>query len=257
MQDRVAIVTGAASGIGRGIAEVLLREGCRVSVLDWNEEIGSRAVLEMTEDRDRVRFIRTDVSREADISHAVERTVAQWGTVDILVNNVGTHYHNSVERTTADDFDKVLTTDLRGHFLAIQNVLPFMKEQGRGSIVNIASVHALQTQPHFSVYAAVKGGVVSMSRSIALEYAPLGIRINTVLPGMTRNSNVDRRMAPLNEKEREDLERKMARNIPLGRIAEAAEIGEAVAFLASDRASFITGSTLVVDGGESSHLSWR
>lgn len=257
MQDKIAIVTGAASGIGRGIAQVLLNQGCRVAVLDWNEEIGNRAVQEMTEDRERIQFILTDVSKESDIVRAIEQTVAKWGTVDILVNNVGTHYYNSVERTTADDFDRVLTTDLRGHFLAIKHVVPYMQAQGRGSIVNIASVHALQTQPHVSVYAAVKGGVVSMSRSIALEYASKGIRVNTVLPGMTRNANIERSMATLNESEREEKERKMAWNIPLGRIAEAAEIGEAVAFLASDRASFITGATLAVDGGESSHLAWR
>jgi NAD(P)-dependent dehydrogenase (short-subunit alcohol dehydrogenase family) len=256
LRNKVAIVTGAASGIGRGIAEVLLREACKVSVLDWDEREGERAILEMTEDRGRAQFIRTDVSKETDIIHAVERTVEKWGTVDILVNNVGTHYYNPVEKIMAEDWDRVLATDLRGHFLAIQKVLPVMKRRGRGAIVNIASIHAHQSLPHFTAYAAVKGGVISMSRSMALEFAPLGIRINTVLPGMTRNRNVERILASLGPEERAAKERGMARNIPIGRIAEAAEIGEAVAFLASDRASFITGASLVVDGGESSHLSW-
>ncbi|QHT63018.1 SDR family oxidoreductase [Paenibacillus lycopersici] len=256
MNGKVAIVTGAASGIGRGIAEVLLREGCRVSVLDWNEEEGSSAVTEMTDDREQVQFIRTDVSKEADIVRAVELTVAKWGTVDILVNNVGTHYYRAVEQVTTDEWDRVMTTDLRGHFLMMQKVLPIMTEQAKGAIVNIASVHALQTVPHFSVYAAVKGGVVAMSRSIALEYASKGIRVNTVLPGYTRNKNVDRILNELDENERSERKRRMAWNIPLGRLADPVEIGEAVAFLASDRASFITGTTLAVDGGESSHLSW-
>ncbi|QHW33015.1 SDR family oxidoreductase [Paenibacillus rhizovicinus] len=256
MQGRVAIVTGAASGIGRGIAEVLLREGCSVSVLDWNEEEGKRAVLEMTDDRDRIQFIQTDVSKESDIIRAVEQTAAKWGTVDILVNNVGTHFYRAVEQITADDWDRVMTTDLRGHFLTMQKVLPIMKKQGKGAIVNIASVHALQTVPHFAAYAAVKGGVVSMSRSIALEYASNGIRVNTVLPGMTRNSNIDKYLTSLDEKGREKAYRGMIRNIPVGRIAEPVEIGEAVAFLASDKAAFITGTTLAVDGGETSHLAW-
>jgi NAD(P)-dependent dehydrogenase (short-subunit alcohol dehydrogenase family) len=257
MRGKVAIVTGAAAGIGRGIAEVLFREGCRVTVADWDEAQGERTAGELgASDSERIQFVRTDVSKEADIRRMIDRTLQRWGTVDILVNNVGTHYYRPIEKIGTEDWDRVLATDLRGHFLAIQAVLPQMRSSGGGAIVNIASVHALQSQPHFSVYAAAKGGIVAMSRSLAMECSSCGVRINTVLPGLTRNANVDRSLSGLTPEERQRREQGMAKNIPLGRIAEPTDIGEAVAFLAGDRASFITGTTLVVDGGESAHLSW-
>ncbi|MBW7455476.1 SDR family oxidoreductase, partial [Paenibacillus sepulcri] len=151
--------------------------------------------------------------------------------------------------------DRVMAADLRSHFLAVQKVLPIMKQQAtRGAIVNISSVHAMQTGPIHAAYAAAKGGVVALARSIALECAGYGIRVNTVLPGLTCNAHTHRWLAGLTAEQKADKEKEMSRNIPLGRIAEATEIGEAVAFLASDKASFITGASLVVDGGESSHL---
>jgi NAD(P)-dependent dehydrogenase (short-subunit alcohol dehydrogenase family) len=254
MNGRVAIVTGGASGIGKGIAEVLLREGCKVMIADWNEQLGEQTIRDLTDDQERIGFIRTDVSKAADIQNVIDGTLERWTTLDILVNNVGTHYYRNMEDITIEEWDKVLGTDLRGHFLFAQKVLPHMKAQRSGSIVNIASIHALQTSKQFTVYAAAKGGIVAMSRGMALECASYGIRVNTVLPGMTRNSGVEERFKKTSPEQRESKERDMAFNIPLGRIAEAVEIGEAVAFLASDRASFITGSSLVVDGGESSHL---
>jgi NAD(P)-dependent dehydrogenase (short-subunit alcohol dehydrogenase family) len=254
MKGRVAIVTGGASGIGKGIAEVLLREGCKVMIADWNEQLGEQTIRELPIDQEYIGFIRTDVSKEDDIQNVIEGTLRRWGALDILVNNVGTHYYRDIEDVTIEDWDKVLSTDLRGHFLFAQKVLPHMKAKRSGTIVNIASIHALQTLKQFTVYAAVKGGVVAMSRGMALECAPYGIRVNTVLPGMTRNSGIEERKKQTSPEQRERNERDIAINIPLGRIAEAVEIGEAVAFLASDRASFITGSSLVVDGGESSHL---
>lgn len=257
MQGKVAIVTGAASGIGRGIAEVLVREGCRVTVADWDEAKGERTVRELNgDDSGRALFVRADMTKEADIEAIVDRTMERWGSADILVNNVGTHDYRPIEKFRAEDWDRLLAADLRGHFLAIQKVLPHMRSAGGGAIVNISSVHALQSQPHFSVYAAAKGGIVAMSRSMAMECSACGIRINTVLPGLTRNDRIDRSLDGLGPDEKTSRERAMARNIPLGRIAEPTDIGEAVAFLASDRASFITGTTLVVDGGESAHLSW-
>ncbi|QGQ95950.1 SDR family oxidoreductase [Paenibacillus psychroresistens] len=254
MIGKVAIVTGGASGIGRGIVEVLLREGCKVMIADWNEQLGEQTVRELSVNEDHITFIRTDVSKADDIQNVIDRTLERWGVLDILVNNVGTHYYRNIENVTLDEWDKVIGTDLRGHFLFVQKVLPHMKAKRSGAIVNIASVHALQTAKLFTVYAAIKGGIVAMSRAMALECAPFGIRVNSVLPGMTRNNGVEERLNKLSPELRESKERDMAFNIPLGRIAEAVEIGEAVAFLASNRASFITGSSLVVDGGESSHL---
>ncbi|WP_281888669.1 SDR family NAD(P)-dependent oxidoreductase [Paenibacillus sp. YYML68] len=254
MVNKVAMVTGAASGIGRGIAEVLLRSGYRVAVLDWNAEDGERVLHEWSAYGEQVCFIRTDVSKEADIGSAVEQTERQWGTIDVLVNNVGTHYYKPVEDVTLADWERVMTTDLRGYFLLIQRVLPIMKRSGGGSIINITSVHANVTFPNYSTYAAIKGGVVAMTRSMALEFAPHRIRVNAILPGLTRNAGIDRYLASFTPEERQSKEHEMTSSIPLGRMAEPQDIGEAVAFLASDKASFITGASLVIDGGASVRL---
>jgi NAD(P)-dependent dehydrogenase (short-subunit alcohol dehydrogenase family) len=137
-----------------------------------------------------------------------------------------------------------------------KKVLPYMMERKQGSIVHISSVHAWQTSPSFTAYAAAKGGIVAMARSMALECAPFGIRVNTVLPGLTRNSGIDKRTSQLSAEERLVQLQKLAHNIPIGRIAEPQDIGEAVVFIASARASFITGACLAVDGGETIHLQF-
>lgn len=257
MHNRVAVVTGAAGGIGKGIAEVLLREGCRVVIADWNEELGRSSAGELAQGGDRAVFRRMDVSHPPDILSVMDDTIERWGAIDIWVNNIGTHYYRRVEAIAVEDWDRVIDTDLRGHFLCMQAVLPHMKDKRSGTIVNIASVQALQSLPGASAYAAAKGGIIAMSRALALEAAPSGVRINTVLPGKTRIRQDDERLAKASPEDRERMERDMARNIPLGRIAVPTDIGEAVAFLASDRASFITGTTLTVDGGETTHLYWR
>ncbi|MGG1638997.1 SDR family NAD(P)-dependent oxidoreductase [Paenibacillus sp. NRS-1760] len=253
-KGKVAIVTGAAGGIGKGVVEILLREGCRVAMLDCNEEAGHAALQELTASGAEVIFIRTDVSKESEIHEAVQQTISRLGNVDILVNNVGTHYYKPVEQIPSEEFDRVLRTDLKGQFLLIQQVLPHMKRNQSGSIINIASVHAQVTLPGFSSYAAIKGGIAAMSRSLALELAPFGIRINCVLPGLTRNVGMDRYLRAIPPDERKTKEAEMTRNIPLGRMAEPAEIGELVAFLASEKSSYMTGSSIVIDGGVSVRL---
>lgn len=257
MRNKVAVVTGAAGGIGKGIAEVLHREGCRVIIADWNEELGRHAASEIAGGGGRAVFLRMDVSRPTDIRSVVDETLERWGAIDVWVNNIGTHYYRRVEAIAVEEWDRVIDTDLRGHFLCMQAVLPHMKDRGGGAIVNIASVQALQSLPGASAYAAAKGGIIAMSRALALEAATSGVRINTVLPGKTRIGRDDERLAKASPGDRERMERDMARNIPLGRIGMPADVGEAVAFLASDRASFITGTTLTVDGGETTHLYWR
>ncbi|MHA6483314.1 SDR family NAD(P)-dependent oxidoreductase [Paenibacillus sp. strain BS8-2] len=254
MLGKIAIVTGAAGGIGRGIVEVLLREGCRVVMLDWDEHAGQAAVQELTAAGGEALFIRTDVSKEEELQAAVNQTISRFGDIDILINNVGTHYHKPLEQISSDEWDLVFRTDLKGQFLLIQQVLPHMRRNRSGSIINIASVHAHVTLPGFSSYAAIKGGVTAMSRSLALELAPFGIRINSLLPGLTRNVAMDRYLSNIAKDERKSMEAELTRNIPLGRMAEPAEIGELVAFLASDKASYMTGSSLVIDGGVSVRL---
>ncbi|EES72567.1 putative glucose 1-dehydrogenase [Paenibacillus sp. oral taxon 786 str. D14] len=247
-------MTGAAGGIGRGVVEVLLREGCRVAMLDWNEAAGHAAMRELTAAGGEAFFVRADVSSKADIEKAVKQTASQLGDIDILVNNVGTHYYRQVDQIPFEDLDRVFRTDLKGQFLLIQQVLPYMKRNQSGAIINIASVHAQVTLPGFSSYAAIKGGVAAMSRSLALELAPFGIRVNCVLPGLTRNIGMERYLRSIAPEERVSKEAELTRNIPIGRMAEPAEIGELVAFLASEKSSYMTGSSIVIDGGVSVRL---
>jgi NAD(P)-dependent dehydrogenase (short-subunit alcohol dehydrogenase family) len=255
MDSKICVVTGGAAGIGRGIVECLLQSGACVVIADWNEGDGEQTIRELTEFDDRVAFLRTDVSSEKDIDSVIAYTLDRWKQIDVVVNNVGTHYYEEIANISLENWDRVITTDLRGNFLMSQKALPSMKKNGNGSIVHIASVHAWQTLPHFSVYAAAKGGIVSMGRVMALECAPYGIRVNTILPGMTRNKKVDQHLSSLPANERPAALKKMADTIPLGRIADPRDIGDLVVFLSSERASYITGATIPVDGGVTARLS--
>ncbi len=253
---QVVIVTGGGAGIGKGIAQCFAREGARVAIADWNEETGARSCAELAESGAEAVFIQTNVQRESDIEHAVDTALKTWGRIDVLVNNVGTHLYKNMLDITTEEWDRLIATDLRGHWLMSKKVLPHMMGRKKGSIVHIASVHAWQTRPAFTLYAAAKGGIVSMTRAMALECAPYGIRVNAVLPGYTVTSALETRLEQLGPDERETFLRKQAYNIPLGRLALPQEIGNAVVFLAGEQASFITGASLAVDGGETIHLDF-
>jgi|HigsolmetaGSP12D_1036236.scaffolds.fasta_scaffold02795_2 NAD(P)-dependent dehydrogenase (short-subunit alcohol dehydrogenase family) len=254
--EQVVIVTGGAAGIGRGIARCFAEEGARVVIADWNEADGEATREELGRGGSEAVFVKTDVSDPAQIERVAAAAMDRWGRIDVLVNNVGTHDYRPFMEMTAQDWDRLIASDLRGHFLMSRAVVPSMIARKSGSIVHIASVHALQTMPRFTVYAAAKGGIVSMTRGMALELAEHGIRVNAVLPGLTRNKNVDRSLQGLTDEERAERMKRAAVNVPLGRMADPKEIGNAVVFLAGAKASFITGACLTVDGGESAHLRW-
>jgi len=256
LKDKVVIVTGGANGIGKGIVSGFLEEGSRVVIVDWNEEDGVKTQHEFASMGHDVSFIRMNVRSVEDVELVVSQVVAQYGTIDVLVNDIGTHLYKPSLEITIDDFNKLIETDLRGHFFMTQKVVPVMKEQGGGAIVNIASVHAWATRPNFSVYAAAKGGIVSMTRGLALEFAPDHIRINTVLPGMSISKAYQQRLDELNEEEREKELTRAAYNTPLGVVGFPKQIGYPVVFLASEKASFMTGAIVAVDGGETIHLDW-
>jgi NAD(P)-dependent dehydrogenase (short-subunit alcohol dehydrogenase family) len=251
--ERIVIITGGAAGIGRGIAECFAYEGANVVILDINEEDGQETCEYLLAKGYKISFIRTDIRIEQHIVQAVSQVFAQFGRVDVLVNNAGVHFAKEITDITLDYWDTAVATNLRGHFLMTREVVPHMKLAGKGSIVNIASVHAWLTQPGCAVYAATKGGIVSMTRSMAIELAPFGIRVNAVLPGLTRNKGYGQYL----EKQTDESKKSMVhtlQKIPLEKIAEPEHIGWSVAFLSDDRACHITGVSLPVDGGETIHL---
>src|SRR5260221_3624254 len=248
LEGKVALVTGGAQGIGRAIVEKLAQEGARVSFLDLDEVGGAAAARALA-----VSFTRADVTRESEVQAALAQVIAREGGLDVLVNNAGVNAYFDATAMTEAEWDTVFAVDLKGAWLCCKHALPAMKRAARGSIVNIASIHARLTIAGMFPYAAAKAGLVGLTRSLALDCAPAGIRVNAVLPGWTRTRLVEEwfRMQP----DPAEAERKVVAVHPLGRLATPMEVANLVAFVASDEASAITGAALAVDGGLSARFA--
>ena len=245
LEGKVVIVTGAAKGIGAAIVEACAREGARIAALDL-DGAGVEAVAEKLRSHGTdILPLRADVTRSTDISRALEGVLARWGRVDVLVNNAGGFaVIRATEEITEDEWQAILASNLTSVFLCSKAVLPIMKHQRYGRIVNLASVvgraGAVRVTSH---YAAAKAGVIGFTRHLALEVGADGITVNAVAPGTTATERV------LKARTREETHR-VAEAIPVRRLGEPAEIAEAVVFLASDSAAFINGATLDVNGGQ-------
>lgn len=249
-QDKVVLISGGAAGLGKEIAKCFGREGAKISICDKNMDEGNRTCSELREAGAEAVFFECDVRSEQDIVATVAKTVEIYGRIDVLVNNVGMHFCKQIPSITAEYWGNAFDINARGHFLFIRETVPVMKSIGKGSIVNVSSIHALVTTAGSSVYAATKGAIVSMTYSIAIELAPFNIRINVILPGAFRGSWIDKKLETLEPEQKDKfLQRQSSNRIPMGRVADSEEIAWPVLFMASDKASYITGSVLVVDGG--------
>jgi NAD(P)-dependent dehydrogenase (short-subunit alcohol dehydrogenase family) len=244
LDGRVAIVTGAAMGIGKASAAALVGAGAKVTIADYDREAGAATAAELGA---AAIFQPCDVRSFDEVSATVERTMAEWGRIDILVNNAARAIGGVVDRIDEDSWNEVVSNNLTSVWRFMRCVVPHMRATGKGAIVNLSSVQSLKGFHGWAAYAAAKGGVNALTQQTALELAPAGIRVNAVAPGTI--------MTPLNEKvfrEAADPDELIARwnaAHPIGRFGEASEVAEAVLFLASDRSSFITGDILRVDGG--------
>jgi len=251
LKDRVAIVTGAGKGIGWGIAKVFSTEGAKVIVVDWDEEAGEKTAEEIRQSSGDAIFVNCDVSNEEQVKAMVQATIDKYGRIDILVNNAGVGVYKSVLEATSDDWDHCLAVNLRGVFLCSKYAIPHMQSVGKGAIINISSVHSHATVNGVAPYAASKGGITALTRNMAIDYGPT-IRVNAIAPGWVLTPLIQSIFDSYDDPA--EQQRLVEQRQVMKRIGRPEDIGHAAAFLASDEASFITGTQLFVDGGLTAQL---
>jgi NAD(P)-dependent dehydrogenase (short-subunit alcohol dehydrogenase family) len=249
--DKVALVTGAGSGIGQSTALVLAREGAKLIVADINSKLGEETVERIEKRGAKALFVSMDVSDSEQVQRGIANGIRKFGRLDILVNNAGVAIpHGPIADVPEDTWDRILAINLKGNFLCSKYAIPHMvegKKKGEKAIVNIASVAGLFGEPNASAYCASKGGVIAFTRAIAMDCAPLGIRVNCICPGAVMTPLQKRWYATHKDPKR--TREIYDRAYPLRRIAKPEEVGKLASFLASEEASFITGASFVIDGG--------
>lgn len=243
IKGRVAIITGASAGIGRGITHIFAQEGAKIVAASRNIEAGERLVREVQDAGGDAIFVAADISRKQDNEKVAAAALERFGRIDILVHNAGIFWEVMLDDMTEDDWDRCHNLNLKGTLFSTQAVLPAMKRQRHGRILVTSSITGPKTgMPGFAHYGASKGGVNGFVRNAAVELAPHGITVNAVEPGNILTEG----LADLGE----DYLTTMTKAIPLGKLGSPEDIAYAMAFLASDEAGWITGQTLTVDGGQ-------
>ena len=246
LKNKVALITGGASGIGRATAILFAQEGASVALVDLDVERGNSAVSEIQSAGGHAIFVRCDVSKADDCRGAVEKTVAAFGRLDILFNNAGIIRRADVLSHTEEDWDTVMAVNVKSIFLMGKYAIPHMEKTG-GSIINTSSGWGLKGGGKAVSYCASKGAVTNMTRAMAIDHGPTGIRVNAVCPGDTDTPMLRNEAKQLGQDEGRFMAEAAER--PLRRYAQPIEIAQAVLYLASDAASYVTGAALVVDGG--------
>ena len=251
LHEKTALITGGGTGIGRAIAELFTKQGAKVAVSGRRNEpletlahtIGKNAIA-----------IQADVTDEASVKQMVETVVKKWGHIDILINNAAViTSRTALMDTPTQDWDTMNDINVRGIFLACKAVLPYMIQHAGGSIINIASVAGQRGQPGNSAYSTTKGAVMNMTRSIAVDYGPHGIRCNSISPALVRTEMAETRLKPGDDWE-ERAAKEWIPNYPLGRIGKPEDIAYGALYLASDEASWVSGIDLTMDGGKMARL---
>lgn len=249
LANKIALITGGASGIGKEVAQQFLQAGANVVLVDLQEDVLSQTKAEL-ESLGEVLTIQADVSKEADVVNYVKTAVGHFETIDIFFNNAGIEGQVApIVQQTVENFDQVISVNVRGVFLGLKHVLPIMLEQKRGSIINTSSVAGLGGSPLVSPYVASKHAVVGLTKVAALEAASANVRVNSIHPSPVNTRMMRSLEAGFNPENAEEAKAGFAGGIPLGRYGEVADIAKLVLFLASDDSSFITGSQYRVDGG--------
>lgn len=243
LQGKVAIVTGAGSGIGRAIAKLFVKEGAKVLIADYNSSTGQETVKQINDDKNSL-FCQADISHSTEVKKMIDLAIKHFGQVDILINNAGIYQEGDVIKTSEEEWQKTIDIDLKGVYLGSKFVLPQMIKQGKGKIINIASIAGLVGFQNSAAYCAAKGAVINLTREMALDYGSKKIFVNAIAPGviktaMTKDILGDKKIAS-----------QLLANIPIGRFGEPEDIAYLALYLASDVSDFVTGQTFVIDGGE-------
>ncbi|GGD69749.1 SDR family NAD(P)-dependent oxidoreductase [Paenibacillus nasutitermitis] len=247
-KDKIIVVTGGGGGIGRAVCHRFAEAGAQVVVVNRTAEKAERVAREITEAGHRAVGMAADVSSEADVKRVVHDTLEAYGKIDVMVNNAAVCPQIRLADLTLDTWNQVITNNLTSVFLFCREVIPSMVEAGGGAIVNVSSVHALATLEGYSAYSASKGGIVALTRAIALDYARQNIRVNVVLPGAVQTPMLEGSVKNL-DTPREEIMKQWNDSQPIGRVGQPEEIASVIMFAASDENSFMTGATLVADGG--------
>jgi NAD(P)-dependent dehydrogenase (short-subunit alcohol dehydrogenase family) len=247
LKDKVALVTGGASGIGKATAELFAREGARVAVADYSGD-GSETTRAINASGGEAIFAQVDVSDTAQVTRMVHETITKYGRIDVLFNGAGVLLYGTVLDTDEQAWHRVLSINLTGTYLCCRAVLPHMIRQGGGSIINVAStVGAHDACANAVAYVTSKGGVTMLTKAMAIDHAKQGVRVNALVPGATDTPMIRKALSP------EALEA-LAASHPIGRLGRPEELAKAVLFLASDDASFVTGTAMYVDGGQTAKI---
>jgi NAD(P)-dependent dehydrogenase (short-subunit alcohol dehydrogenase family) len=241
---KVIVITGGGSGIGHGTALFFAREKSHVAVIDWNDSNAQETLNLIQGAGGQGLFIKADVSNTSEVQQAVNVIVERFGRIDVLFANAAVQINKPLTETSEEEWDQMISVNLKGVFLCCKHVIPVMQKEKQGCIVICSSGHAFQTYPKYTAYAATKGGLLTFMRAAALDCAPDGIRVNCIIPGATDTPLLRYHLRNCPEDEQRILSK-----IPLGRFATPEDIAKAVRFLASTDASYVTGTWLLVDGG--------
>ncbi len=248
LKEKVALVTGAASGIGRATAALFGQEGAKVMCADLDAEGAERVAKQIADGGGEAASTQADVSQAADVERMVRQTVERWERLDVLVNNAGIYFILPLTQVPEEEWDRLININLKGVFLGCKYAIPEMVKGGGGAIVNTASIAALRGSANWTTYCASKGGVLQLTKAVAMEVARLNVRVNCVCPGIIDTGMFDQAVDMV-AVDRDELATTIGETHPMGRIGRPEEVAAAILFLVSEEASFITGVPLSVDGG--------